>query len=33
VIVAHGDAATIRADRAVAEAYLGTLHETPKVAR
>jgi sulfate-transporting ATPase len=33
VIVAQGDAATIRSDRALAEAYLGTLHETPKVAR
>jgi sulfate-transporting ATPase len=33
VIVAQGDAATIRSDRALAEAYLGTLHEAPKVAR
>jgi ABC-type branched-subunit amino acid transport system ATPase component/ABC-type branched-subunit amino acid transport system permease subunit len=33
VVIAEGDAATIRSDRALAEAYLGTRHETSRAAR
>jgi sulfate-transporting ATPase len=33
VVIAEGHAATIRGDPAIAEAYLGTLHETSTVAR
>jgi sulfate-transporting ATPase len=33
VVIAAGDAATIRSDRAVAEAYLGTVQEASRVAR
>jgi sulfate-transporting ATPase len=29
-VIAHGDAATIRSDKAVADAYLGNLHATPE---
>jgi sulfate-transporting ATPase len=32
-IIAQGDAETIRSDRALAEAYLGTLHERSRAAR